>query len=350
MTQKMYNKSIMKTIFIINPKAGKGKGLAALRERIAAAAAACGQEAGIYLTKGVGDAESFARAAAAEYGGRGEELHLIACGGDGTINEVVNGVLGAAGPIGKAGTAGAAGLTEAAGLTGATGTAVGAIPIGTGNDFLRNFPKAGDFLDIGAQLEAAPVFIDLLKYSGELDGRSAERYCVNMFNIGFDSNVADLTARLKRYPLLSGSLAYLAAVVGMLVKKKGANLRIELDGEEVYAGPLLLTALANGCYCGGGIKSSPRALPDDGIMDVNIIYDVSRREFVSKFPAYTRGTHLELEDIDRLLYFSQCSRAKITPLCGSMRLCVDGEIMDAGPISIEVVPQALRFLLPPGKE
>lgn len=80
MTQKMYNKSIMKTIFIINPKAGKGKGLAALRERIAAAAAACGQEAGVYLTKGVGDAESFARAAAAEYGGRSEELHLIACG------------------------------------------------------------------------------------------------------------------------------------------------------------------------------------------------------------------------------------------------------------------------------
>ena len=194
------------------------------------------------------------------------------------------------------------------------------------------------------------VLIDLLKFSGELDGHSAERYCVNMFNIGFDSNVADLTARLKRYPLLSGSLAYLAAVVGMLVKKKGASLRIELDGEEVYAGPLLLTALANGCYCGGGIKSSPRALPDDGIMDVNIIYDVSRREFVSKFPAYTRGTHLELKDIDRLLYFSQCSRAKITPLYGSMRLCVDGEIMDAGPISIEVVPRALRFLLPPGKE
>ena len=108
---------------------------------------------------------------------------------------------------------------------------MGAIPIGTGNDFLRNFPKAGDFLNISAQLEAAPVLIDLLKFSGELDGRSAERYCVNMFNIGFDSNVADLTARLKRYPLLSGSLAYLAAVVGMLVKRRALTCASSWTGK-----------------------------------------------------------------------------------------------------------------------
>lgn len=73
-----------------------------------------------------------------------------------------------------------------------------------------------------------------------------------MFNIGFDCNVVDLAGRLKQYPLLTGSVAYMAAVVGILVKKKGADLKIQLDDQLVHQGPLLLTALANGSYCGGG--------------------------------------------------------------------------------------------------
>ena len=67
-----------------------------------------------------------------------------------------------------------------------------------------------------------------------LDGRVQTRYCANMFNIGFDCNVVDLTAKLKTYPLLAGSMAYLMAVLCILIKKKGADLRVELDGEDVY--------------------------------------------------------------------------------------------------------------------
>ncbi len=68
-----------------------------------------------------------------------------------------------------------------------------------------------------------------------------------------------LAATLKTYPLLSGSLAYLMAILAILVKKKGANLKVEVDGEVKHDGPLLLTAVANGCFCGGGVKSSPMA-------------------------------------------------------------------------------------------
>lgn len=312
----------MKIIFMVNPKAGKGKGIDKLKEEISRVSKETGIPAGFYLTKKVGDAEKFAKTAASEAYGKGEEIRLIACGGDGTLNEVINGIIGF------------------------DNASAGAVPIGTGNDFVRNFPKAGDFMNIEAQLKGRTVKSDLIKYEVMSEGERKIRYCANMFNIGFDCNVADLAAKLKAYPFLKGSMAYLAAVTGILIKKKGANLKIEADGELVHEGPVLLTAVANGSYCGGGIKSSPKASLTDGLMDLNIIYNVSRREFVQKFPSYSKGTHMELEDIDRLLYFRQCRKAVITPLDGSVRLCVDGEITDAGRAVMEVLPKAVNILLP----
>ena len=121
---------------------------------------------------------------------------------------------------------------------------------------------------------------------------------------------------------------------------------MELDGEICEDGPVLLTALANGSFCGGGVKSAPVARLDDGLMDVNIIYNVSRMEFLSKFPAYSKGTHMQIPGIEKIIFAKQCRRAVITPRQGAMRLCTDGEIVDAGRIEFEVVPRAFRLLLP----
>lgn len=98
------------------------------------------------------------------------------------------------------------------------------------------------------------------------------------------------------------------AVLCILIKKKGADLRVELDGEVYEDGPVLLTALANGSFCGGGVKSAPTARLDDGLMDVNIIYNVSRREFLSKFPAYSKGTHMQIPGIEKIIFARQCRR------------------------------------------
>lgn len=317
----------MKTIFIINPKAGTGKNLDKRKEEITKMAEELGVEVGFYITKAVGDAEKFARLVCEETATNNpdEELRLVACGGDGTVNEVLNGLMGYPNAV------------------------LGVVPIGTGNDFVRNFPENVDFLDIKAQLQGYSMKSDVIKYSGMLDGREQTRYCINMFNIGFDCNVADLTQTLKTYPVLNGSMAYLAAVVGMLVKKKGANLKVELDGEVVENGPLLLTAIANGGFCGGGVNSAPTASINDGIMDVNVIYNVSRLDFVKKFPYYSKGTHMELPDIEKILLFKQCKTAKITPLDGNMRLCVDGEIVDAGEVTMEMLPLAVNVLVPKAK-
>ena len=317
----------MKTIFIINPKAGTGKNLDKRKDEITKMAAELGVEVGFYITKAVGDAEKFARLVCEETKAANpdEELRLVACGGDGTVNEVLNGIMGYENAV------------------------LGVVPIGTGNDFVRNFPENADFLDISAQLQGYMMKSDVIKYSGVIDGKEQTRYCINMFNIGFDCNVADLTQTLKTYPLLSGSVAYLAAIVGMLVKKKGANLKVELDGEVVENGPLLLTAVANGGFCGGGVNSAPTASINDGMMDVNVIYDITRTKFLKKFPHYSKGTHMELPDIDDFLLFRQCKEAVITPLDGSMRLCVDGEIVDAGEVKMEMMPLAVNVLVPKAK-
>ena len=317
----------MKTIFIINPKAGTGKNLDKRKDEITKMAAELGVEIGFYITKAVGDAEKFARLVCEETKAANpdEELRLVACGGDGTVNEVLNGIMGYENAV------------------------LGVVPIGTGNDFVRNFPENADFLDISAQLQGYMMKSDVIKYSGVIDGKEQTRYCINMFNIGFDCNVADLTQTLKTYPLLSGSVAYLAAIVGMLVKKKGANLKVELDGEVVENGPLLLTAVANGGFCGGGVNSAPTASINDGMMDVNVIYDITRTKFLKKFPHYSKGTHMELPDIDDFLLFRQCKEAVITPLDGSMRLCVDGEIVDAGEVKMQMMPLAVNVLVPKAK-
>ncbi len=329
-------KSSIRNIFIVNPKAGQGKGNAKFAERIRVEAERAGATAEIYTTAGAGDAEILARQISEEVidnikedientgntQNTKEEIRIFACGGDGTLNEVLNGIIGN------------------------ENISVGVVPIGTGNDFCRNFPEAGDFSDIASQLSSHPVKCDAIRYSGLLAGKRQTRYCANMFNIGFDCNVVDLTATLKKYPFLAGSMAYLMAVFAILIKKKGANLKIEIDGRSKYDGPLLLTAVANGSFCGGGVKSSPNASLSDGKLDINIIYNVKRREFIKKFPYYSKGTHMELPDIDKILYATQAKKVVITPNEGTMRLCTDGEIVDAGRVEMEVMHDAFSFLVP----
>ena len=320
----------MKTVFIINPDAGKGKGIDHLQARIRTAAEKTGQIADIYMTKAPQDAERFAKSFAEELAEAGpdgmpEAGRLIACGGDGTFNEVLNGVMAAACH---------------------DHVALGLIPTGTGNDFVRNFPEAGDFLDPAAQLSGQDVPCDAIRYRGILEGKEQTRYCANMFNVGLDCNVVDTAAHLKRYPLIAGSFAYLLGVAINFIRKKGANLKVELDGKTIVNGPVLLTAIANGGFCGGGVHSAPMASTCDGRMDVNIIYNVSRFQFLKKFPYYAKGTHMELPDITDILYCDSCTTARLTPLDGTMRLCTDGVIVDAGTVEFEMAPGAFRMILP----
>ena len=125
-----------------------------------------------------------------------------------------------------------------------------------------------------------------------------------------------------------------------------ANLKIEVDGKEKHNGKLLLTSIANGCYCGGGIKSNPLASIRDGKINFNIIRNVPRYKFLCLLPFYMKGTHLKLKNIDKIITSEKCFKIKITPIEGNMRLCIDGEIIDAGETVFEICPGLFNFVIP----
>ena len=347
----------MKHIFVMNP-AAPGCDAYALRKDIFALWPAAGVDFEIYETRGPGDGEAFVRRCCAEAareeaagrrgadpstgreadGRRGADpsagkpasdsdaprLRFYACGGDGTLNEVVNGAAGVA-------------FAE-----------VGCVPLGTGNDFVRNFPEA-DFTDMLAQLRGEPVPCDLIRYESVLDGRTVRRYGVNMFNIGFDCAVVDKTDRLKRIPLLKGSLAYLSSIAVNLIEKRGETVEAMFPDGSVYCGDLLLITVANGCFCGGGIKGLPRARTDDGKMDISMVQDVPRLTFARFFPKYREGTHLEDPRLAGVVTYRQETGLIVAPTEGKMKFCVDGEVRETEKLSLSIEPGAISFVVPKSK-
>lgn len=306
----------MKTVFIINPNAGKSKDIDALIKNINGIADKLQADVFVYKTKAHGDAKSFVSDYCAEHGA----VRFIACGGDGTLSEVVNGVSLCA------------------------DAEVGVIPLGTGNDFCRNFPDS-DFKDVAAQIQSEATPCDVI----ECRTKGKAFRCINMVNIGFDCNVADMTAKMKKKSFISGSFAYLISIFVMLIKKKGANLKVELDGEVLHSGKLLLNSIANGSFCGGGIMSNPRASVNDGKLNINIIYNISRINFLTKLPFYMKGTHIKLKNIDNVIYNTSGNKLKITPLSENLRICIDGEVIDANVCEFEILPAKINFVAPTAK-
>lgn len=305
----------MKTVFIVNPSAGQGKKTKKLIDKITSVREPGAQ---MYITQYPGDATAYVRDFCTQSGA----ARFVACGGDGTLNEVLNGVVG---------------FEEAE---------VGIIPVGTGNDFQRNFGDCNLFDDVQGQIHGKNVKCDAIRYKTRIGEEIKTGYCANMFNIGFDCNVADKKAEIQKTPFVSGAVSYFVSIFVNLIKKKGADLKIETDGEEKHCGKLLLTSIANGCYCGGGIMSNPLASVSDGLININIVKNVSRLKFLRLLPYYMKGNYLNLKNIDKVILSLKCSKVKITPTDGKMRLCVDGEIMDAGETEFEICHNAFNFVVP----
>jgi len=304
----------MKHIFIVNPVSGKrkiqGRLIGELKER------------GLdwYVTNNRGDGEKYIKALCGA--GRKEPMRFYACGGDGTLNEVVNGIYGFDN-------------VEAA-----------CVPAGSGNDFIRNFGiPAGDFLDIDKQLSGRAVPVDLIRYR-ELSDYSAARYAINMFNIGFDCNVVEKMAAVKKYPFIEGSTAYFLSILIMLIKKEGADITVEFEDGTGHKGFVLLTAVGNGAFCGGGLKGVPHAEVNDGLLDVCIVKNVSRRVFISLFDEYKKGAHMEDKRAKDIIIYRKCRSVTVSGAKNRWNLCVDGEINTAGSVKFEIVPGAIRFSLP----
>ncbi len=304
----------MKTVFVVNPKAGQGKGLDKLYSAIEAARTQFELDVLVYTTTAAGDATRFV----SDYCKNNAPARFIACGGDGTANEVLNGMIGF------------------------PDCEMGILPMGTGNDFCRNFPEGGDFKDVLAQIGGSTKRCDAIR----VDTAEKTFYCMNMVNIGFDSNVAAMTVEMKKKPLISGPMAYFISIFGTLIPKKGTDLRIESEGELLHDGPLLLSSIANGRFCGGGIQSNPGASVRDGMLNINIIYDISRMQFLRLLPAYMKGSHLNIRGIER--YIANLARQSITvtPNTPTALLSLDGEIASHQKLTFTAVHEAFSMVVP----
>ena len=300
----------MEHIFIINPSAGQGKA-GKLIPQIRAVMEGMADPYTIYTTKAAGDAEHFVR----ETCETGKEVRFYICGGDGSLHEAVNG---------------AKGFPQ---------TEIGLFPVGTGNDFIRNFGKKQDFMDVLSQVEGKSVSCDVIEING--------RYVVNMANIGFDCEVAAQVGKWKKKPLIGGPAAYLISLAAEFAKPMGKRMSFRWADGTTMAGRFLLCTLANGCFCGGGFCSSPKANLHDGLMDVGIVRMVPRRKFIGILPKYKTGTYLETKLAAEKVLYEKYRKLELA-VAEPANISIDGEISRFTYLKAEMVQDAFRFIIPKG--
>ncbi|MBQ8345827.1 MAG: hypothetical protein IJY42_06165 [Clostridia bacterium] len=282
----------MKRCFIINPRAGKGLLAQSLKERVEQSCARNEVKFDIFMPESPEDSAAYIRRMSEERDG---EVAFFACGGDGTLCETVNGLMK---------------------LPNREGIAVGLMPIGTGNDFVRNFEHSELFLEPDAQLDATVYEMDLI--------RCNECYAVNMINIGFDSEVVAKKEELSGKKWLPSKLAYVAGLVLCLAKKPGVTMDLARDEGSYQNKKMLLTTVANGNFCGGGFHSNPKASLFDGCLDCIEVKDVTRLQFLKLVGSYKKGTHLR-EKFSHIIDHVKSERIHMV-LSKPMNVRIDGEL------------------------
>jgi len=235
--------------------------------------------------------------------------HIVAMGGDGTINEVANGLQG-------------------------SDTTLAVIPAGTGNDFIRMLGiPANPMLAIDTLLDGITRTIDL----GQIDG---DRCFVNGIGIGIDAQVARAVLKMER---LKGASAYLTAAVKEVFRFPAFPVTLSMPEEEVEVSCLSLS-VANGIFAGGGFKLTPRASITDGLIDISALGDYPKLERLYRLPQVRAGKHVEW----RKTVYRQTTEVTISSP-KKLIAHVDGEPyrLPGDSFTVKALPQALRVLVPP---
>ncbi len=243
----------------------------------------------------------------------GKELCVYACGGDGAINLAANAVYGY------------------------KNVTLSVIPMGTGNDFVRQFGGKEAFMSLSHIRNGVTKEIDLLKAN--------DMICVNMLNIGFDESVVRRVDKLRGLPFMSKSIAYTIGVAIQFASFPQENLRIEYEDGNVFEGDFMLTLIANGKYCGGGYNAASVAEVDDGLMDVMTVYPLSRMKFISIIGAYKKGNIIGNEKHKALYEFHKTKRVTLTK-DSPFYVCIDGETIQTDRLEVNVVENAIKFKYP----
>jgi diacylglycerol kinase (ATP) len=295
----------MRHVFIVNNKAGNGRASIEIVPRIEAYFAREGGAFEIVNTSRKGDATEIARREALS----GDEVRIYACGGDGTLSEVANGVCGY------------------------PNVEVGAIPCGTGNDYISTFGRKEDFLDIEGQVKGSSVEVDLI----DVDGI----YAVNQCSAGFDAAVVANAQKFKSKPVIGGGMSYVTSVFYTLFSHLGSRMTVQMDDEQMQ-GEFLFAVAAKGMYQGGGLKNAPLADPKNRMLSCGVVKKVSRAKFLRLFPKYIKGRHIDYTDVVYTKYAKYMRITAPKPL----PITLDGEMIYSEDIEVRIVEKGMRFVLP----
>lgn len=303
----------MKHIFVVNPAAGKGKHLPTLLASITYACEDLNVEYDIYHTHSVGDATVYVSEKCKQ--NPDEKFRFYACGGDGTLSEVLNGAFGY------------------------DNAEIAVIPAGTGNDFVRTFRHPEYFSEIQRQVLGTSKKLDLLKYN--------DRYSLNIVNVGFDCDVVCKVAQIKRNAFVPSKLAYIMGIFSVFVKPLGKRFKVTIDDQNCIENDFMLCAMANALYYGGGFKAAPLAKLNDGYMDLCLVDRVSRADFIRIIPKYKAGQHVDENGVSKYPFvcYQKCKKVIIESE-KSIGVCGDGEVSQTNRVVVEVIPAAIAFSIP----
>lgn len=296
----------MKHIFIVNPNAGSKQ-----KDQLIENITKVFEEKDFYIeyTKKENDATEIAR----KYAKSGIEMVIYACGGDGTLHEVVNGIVGY------------------------KNVSLGIIPIGTGNDFVKCLSKRykkEDFLKVENYLKPIYESCDLLKVE--------EEYSLNTVSIGFDVRVAAGVSKYRKLPFSSNTIPYVLSLITSIARSLGFEYNVLLDGKACGKKEYSFVVACNGNYYGGGFLPCPDASFSDGWIDVCLINKIKHVQIPQLIGKYKKGTHIKYSDIVKM------HKVKKMQVIASdkIEVCLDGEIRTYLNPVIELVPSSITLCLP----
>ena len=274
----------------------------------------------LYETKGPKDATKFLK----EYFKKNkEETRVYACGGDGTLHEVANG------------------------LVGAENAELALIPTGTGNDFAKYYGGLDAFKDVKKSINGKAEPIDII----EIRGASLEEplYSINVVNFGFDAIVGARGNYYKDngYPekyVKKGMSPYDYALKFDAMKHGRFNeIEVFADGEKLNEKKMLLCTLANGRYVGGKFLCAPKSINNDGLIDVCVLKTMTLIGLGMLIGKYTAGKHLNKKK--RKIVYRRAKEIRIVAPA-QIDLCVDGEMIVGQEFDVKVLPGAIKFVVP----
>lgn len=297
----------MKHLFIINPAAGSHDRTESYREKIHAACSGKEIDYHIAVSAAPGDCLRLAREAAQT----GEEYRIYACGGDGTLNEVVNGVAGY------------------------DNVAVTTFAGGSGNDFIRLFNEPEAFRDLDRLLDCQEAAFDLMQCN--------EDYSLNICSVGLDARIGTDVSRYKRIPLLHGFRAYAASTIVNTIRGVHEHYVVEINGQR-FDENLTLICACNGRFYGGGFNPVPNSDPTDGLMEVLLVTKVSRLKVAQVVGKYKNGKY---KDYPHLIRHFQTDHLRI--ICdGPTSINLDGELRTGEVVDFRIAKKKIRFFYPKG--